>query len=93
MTVELSSQNQSIAKCEIELISTKQVAFGAGEMAQWLRALAAPAEDSSSFPGTHMAAPGHLDNCSSKAPTLSSEPLGQCTHTAHTPKQAQHPYT
>jgi hypothetical protein len=38
-----------------------QILGGAGEMAQWLRALAALAENSSSILNTHMVAHNHLE--------------------------------
>ena len=38
----------------------KKFTIGAGEMAQWLRALAALPKDLSSIPSTHMAAHNHL---------------------------------
>ena len=51
-------------------------------MAQSLRALAAPAEDLSSTPTTHVM---FTNNCNSgpRDPTPSSDLTGYCVHTAH----------
>jgi hypothetical protein len=40
--------------------SFKELKLGAGDMAQWLRALTALSEDISSIPGNHMVAHTHL---------------------------------
>ena len=37
-------------------LQSQEAVWGAGEMAQWLRALTAPPEDPGSIPSTHMAA-------------------------------------
>jgi hypothetical protein len=42
---------------EITMLKVKQ---GAGEMAQWLRALSAPPEVLSSIPSNHLVAHNHL---------------------------------
>ena len=42
------------------LLTLQFLACGAGEKAQWLRALAALSEDPGSVPSTHMVANNHL---------------------------------
>jgi len=60
----------------------------AGEMVQWLRALAAFPEDSGSIPSTHMAA--HSHSHLTPVPVPSSDPIGtKYSHTTHTYMQAK----
>ena len=47
-----------------------KIALGAGEMALWLRTLAALAGDLVSIPSSHMAANNHLDSSSRGPHTL-----------------------
>lgn len=49
----------SYIECKVDLNEILKAYFWAGELAQWIIALVALAEDSGSIPSTHMAANSH----------------------------------